>query len=67
MFSDAPLRDEAKVLHGIGQVELSSLESGLPESTIEQRPGRSYKGQPGPIFLIARLFADEHDARRCRP
>lgn len=55
-----------KVLHDIGQINFFSRQLHFGERGIEQLPGRADERLTGQVLRIARLFADEHDARVCR-
>ena len=58
---------ELEVLHGVGEVETVALESRIREGTVEQLPGRPDERPAREVLVIARLLADEHDARIAGP
>ena len=55
-----------EVLHGVGDVNLVSVNSGRDQRSIEQAAGRPDKRTSGQIFAITRLFADHQNARASR-
>ena len=58
---------EFEVLHRVGEVGLLAVDPGLPERPVEKLAGRTDEGAALQILLIARLFADEDDARMAGP
>src|SRR5687768_7516137 len=68
LLVDPPLppRLPLEVFDGVGDIDLIARNTGIRERLVEHRAGRSDKGLSLPIFLVARLLADKHHARRAR-
>ena len=62
-FVDAALaaRFPLEMFDGVGDVDFPAVDASFGESGVEQLAGRAYERAALEIFLIARLFADEHD------
>ena len=61
-----PARFPLKMLYGIRNVNLASINSGLFERAIHNLPCRSDERFAGYIFIIAGLFPDQHHRRTLR-
>src|SRR5438045_3579111 len=55
------------MLHDVGDVHDSAIDPRLLERAIEQLAGGADERMTGEILLVARLLADQHDARAFRP
>lgn len=55
---------EFKVLHGIGHVNISAIDSGIRQSPVQQFSRGSDERMTLNIFLVAGLLADQYDSRR---
>jgi hypothetical protein len=55
-----------EMFHCIRHIHLSSVDSRFLESAIHNLTGWTDKRFSGDIFVIARLFSDEHNARGFR-
>jgi hypothetical protein len=53
-----------EVLDRIGHIDRLSVDANGAKRIIEQLSGRTDERMPGPIFDVARLFADEHQEGR---
>jgi len=69
LLVDPPLTAlfELEVLHGVGDVDFFTRDSGVGECLIEQPARRSDEGFPCEILLIAGLLPYYHQARAGRP
>ena len=56
-----------EVLYYVGHVNRLAIDAGLLQGAIEQLPCRSDERMAGEILGVARLLADEHEARGSRP
>ena len=54
-------RRPLKMLHGVGYVDLRPIDLRLPQRAIQQMPGRTHERATLDIFLIPRLFPNQHD------
>src|SRR5262245_47906204 len=65
LFVDAPLaaRLPVEVFHDVGDVDLLTIQACRFERAIEQLTGGADERTARSIFLIPRLFADEHHPR----
>src|SRR5947199_2336107 len=54
---------ELEVLDRVGDVELLALETRFGQRLVKHLAGRTDEWRALPIFLIPRLFSDEHDPR----
>ena len=54
---------EFEVFNGVGEVKFFAVEAGFLEGLVEEFSGGADEGTAGDVFLIAGLFADDHDAR----
>jgi hypothetical protein len=55
-----------EVLDGVRYVGVLARHAGRFERPVEQAPGRADEGQALLVLLVARLLADQHDARMRR-
>ena len=62
---DAPLAAqlELEMLDRVGEVELIAAPAELRQRAVEQGAGRADEGTSAQILLVARLLADQHQAR----
>jgi hypothetical protein len=63
MNSAFPARLPFEVFHRVGDVNLGAINASFLERAVHDFPSRTNEGFTRHIFVIARLFADEHD--RC--
>jgi hypothetical protein len=56
-----------EMLHRIGDEHLLAINASLGQSAIQDTTGGSDERQAGQIFLVARLFADQHHRSPPRP
>jgi hypothetical protein len=63
LFVDAAFaaRLPFEMFYGVGDVDFFAVDAGFDESGVEQLASRAYEWTALEIFLISRLFADEHD------
>src|SRR5205807_1798460 len=54
---------ELEVLDGVGDVDLLALEPRVGQGLVEHLAGRTDERRALAIFLVSRLFSDEHDPR----
>ena len=54
------------MLDRIGDVAIAAIHAGGFERLVEQGAGGADEGKAGEVFLVARLFADEHQPRGLR-
>jgi hypothetical protein len=54
---------ELEVLDDVGQIGLVARDAGGLEAAVELLAGRSDEGPAGPVLLVSRLLAHEHDSR----
>ncbi len=61
----APLtaRLELEVLHGVRQVDLIARHTCRLECLVQDAPGWPHERTTEKVFLVTRLFADEHEVR----
>lgn len=52
-----------EMFHGIRDIHALPLNSCFSQSLVQDFTGWSDKGMSGPVLLVARLLADEHDRR----
>lgn len=55
--------DELEVFDRVGDIGALALDSRIPQRPVKQHARRSDEGLTGKVLLVARLFADEHEAR----
>jgi hypothetical protein len=58
---------EFEMFDGIGDENLNPIKAGVSCRAVENAAGRPDEGATAQIFIIARLFPDEHDAGVERP
>ncbi len=63
MHAPFAARLEFEMLHGIGDICLIPVQPGVVQHPVQQLSGRSNEGAAGNIFLISRLFTDNHQSR----
>ena len=56
-----------EVLHGVGDEGLRPRDAGVLQRLIEEPAGRPDKWPTGEVFLVARLFTDQHERSVARP
>src|SRR5262245_50513071 len=54
------------MLDGVGDVRRLPVDAGLVHHLVQQPTGWPDEGLAGPVFLVARLLADEHHGRALR-
>lgn len=55
-----------EVLHGIRHIDFAAIDSRVFESAVEDLASGADEGFPREIFLVARLFAQQHERRAFR-
>ncbi len=65
LLVDAPLPPglPIEMLHHVGHIGLVPVDAGLQQATVEQTASRTDEGLSAEVFLVARLFTDEHHSR----
>jgi hypothetical protein len=65
LLVDAPLalRLELEMLHRIGDENLASVDAGIGERAVKDAARRPHEWLAGPIFLVTRLLAHQHQPR----
>jgi hypothetical protein len=56
-----------KVLNGVGDENMLTVNSGILEGCIQYPTRRTYEGSAGEIFLVARLLSHKHEISSNRP
>ena len=56
-----------EVLDGVGDIDPRAIDPDVVEGVVQHTSGWADKGFTSAIFLVARLFADEHDQGVRRP
>ena len=54
------------MFYGVGDVDFLAVDAGFYQGAVEHQPGRSHERFAGKVFLVAGLFADQHDLRSLR-
>jgi len=67
MNSPFPTGLPFEVFHGVGDVNSRSIDSGVFERAVHDFPSRTNKWFARHIFVITRLFANQHNRRVLRP
>jgi hypothetical protein len=67
MNSAFPARLPFEVFHRVGDVNLGTINASFLERTVHDFPSRTNEWFAGHIFVIARLFANQHHHCALRP
>jgi len=63
MQANFPAGHKFEMFDRAGDVNLLAVDAGLGQSAVEHLSRWSYERFSGEVFLVAGLFADQHDSR----
>jgi hypothetical protein len=62
---DSPLAAllEFEMLHGVRHIDISAVDTGIAEGSVQEGAGGSDEGMAGQVLIVTGLLADHNDAR----